>query len=255
MIRTLMMIAVAGTLVTSCEKSKKTAGIYKGPEAGMGHGKGYAWVKLNDDAKPVSLGITLSTQVLQDLEDHAGGGPGHEMAELILELPAEAGSTPFKNAVVNWNPEGHEPPGIYDVPHYDFHFYTIPTQERKQIPPYEVDSAKFKNSPAADYLPANYMNFGGGVPQMGAHWLDVTSPELHGQPFRETFIYGSFNGGVVFLETMVEENYFKQAVVSRAIPRPAKVKTAGYYPKNYRIVKEGNSYSIIFDNMEWRDAN
>jgi hypothetical protein len=176
------------------------------------------------------------------------------MNEYILDFPSQIGTTPFRHIMINWNPNGHEPAGIYDKPHFDFHFYTISSEQRQQILPWEQDSMKFKNLPAPAYFPANYMYFGGGIPQMGAHVVDVTSPELHGQPFTETFFYGSFNGAIIFLEPMIELNTFMQAQVNRAVPRPEKVAQSGLYPRHYQVVKEPNSYSIVFDDFEMRNG-
>jgi hypothetical protein len=242
-----------GLLAASCEKDKNKAGLFKGPEVDMGHGKAYAWVKLDNDSKPLAVGITLTKSAVDQLPDH-GGDASHHMNEFILPMPEQAGTTAFKHVMVNWNPEGHEPAGIYDVPHFDFHFYTIASQERQLIAAWEVDSAKFKNVPGPAYFPNNYLYLGGGIPQMGAHLIDITSPELHGNPFKETFIYGSFNGKVIFLETMVEMNYFQGAQVNREVPRPAKVQQTGYYPKHYQVIKDNSSYSIVFDSMEYRTA-
>jgi hypothetical protein len=30
---------------------------------------------------------------------------------------------------LNWNPHGHIPPGVYDLPHFDFHFYIEPIEK------------------------------------------------------------------------------------------------------------------------------
>ena len=35
---------------------------------------------------------------------------------------------PLKWALLNWNPHGHIPPGIYDRPHFDVHFYMEPIE-------------------------------------------------------------------------------------------------------------------------------
>lgn len=246
----LSVVIALAIISTSCQKNKNNAGLYKGPEVTMGHGKAYAWVNVGNDSKTTSFGITITKQALEHLPEH---GQGHDlMSEYVLAFPEEISATPFRHVLVNWNPEGHEPAGIYDVPHFDFHFYTINSTERQQIPSWETDSASFKNVPGPAYFPANYLYLGGGIPQMGAHLIDITSPELHGSPFKETFIYGSYAGKVIFLETMVERNFFEAAQLSRDVPRPEKVQQQGMYPKHYRIVKDANSYSIIFDDLEFR---
>jgi hypothetical protein len=97
---------------------------------------------------------------------------------------------------------GHPPPGIYSVPHFDFHFYKMPLAERLAIPPYPQAMAAFNNNPLPGYLPTAYVKAPAGEAKMGAHWMDVTSPEFNGQPFTHTFVYGSYDGKVNFLEPM-----------------------------------------------------
>jgi hypothetical protein len=40
-------------------------------------------------------------------------------------LPKEAYNTAFNHIVMSWNPIGHQPEGVYDVPHFDVAFSTI----------------------------------------------------------------------------------------------------------------------------------
>jgi hypothetical protein len=51
--------------------------------------------------------------------------------------------------------------------------------------------------PEADYFPAKHMA-AIGIPKMGKHWIDVTSPELSGQKFSQTFLFGSYDSKVIF---------------------------------------------------------
>jgi hypothetical protein len=174
--------------------------------------------------------------------------------EYTVPLPRKAaGLTPFDHLTMNWNPHGHPgpeegPEGLYMVPHFDFHFYMSTEAERLAIPPYEVDSSKFKIAPAAGYLPANYMHFAAGVPQMGSHCLDVTSPELSGAPFTQTFIYGAYNGKVTFYEPMITGEFVKNnPSFQRAIPQPTKFQKAGWYPTKMRIGKANGVTNIILE--------
>jgi len=121
------------------------------------------------------------------------------------------------------------------------------------IPPYEVDSLKFKNWPAPAYLPAGYFNAGGGVPQMGAHWVDPTSGEFNGLGFTQTFIYGSYDGKVTFYEPMITLEFLKATSnFERTIPQPAKVQKTGYYPTKLRVVKHDGLTEIILDGFAYR---
>jgi hypothetical protein len=45
--------------------------------------------------------------------------------EYVLPLPdavARRADVPFKWVLLDWNPGGHVPPGVYDVAHFDVHF-------------------------------------------------------------------------------------------------------------------------------------
>ena len=125
-----------------------------------------------------------------------------------MKIPSQASKTPFDHIVIGWRPDGHEPFQIYGIPHFDFHFYMITSEERKLITSYEADSMKFKNAPPVEYLPPGYIYPGGGDAQMGAHWIDPASPEFNGETFRKTFIYGTLEGKVNFIEPMITNDFF-----------------------------------------------
>ena len=129
--------------------------------------------------------------------------PGDEPSRLFLQLPSEASGTGFQILEFGWNPQGHEPPGIYDVPHFDFHFYYISDSERIAIPAGQT----FPVDP--QFLPANYGQPGPTVPAMGGHSFDLTSPEFNGGSFTQTLIYGYHNGQEIFLEPMLTQAYLE----------------------------------------------
>jgi hypothetical protein len=83
-------------------------------------------------------------------------------------------------------------------------------EDQMSIPAYEVDSTKFLRYPAQDYMPSTYVAIPGGVPMMGAHWIDVTTDELNGKPFTQTFLYGSYGGKVSFFEPMIILAFLKK---------------------------------------------
>ena len=76
------------------------------------------------------MGITLSEKALEKLPDN--------IEQYVLDIPDQAGSDFYTHALVDWNPEGHEPPGIYDLPHFDVHFYIIPNEDRLAIGPNDI---------------------------------------------------------------------------------------------------------------------
>ena len=232
---------------TSISKENKIK-IFKGPQVNMGNGKVRSVLTLDEMDKPLSLTIEMSNAALTGLPT--------EETEFVLPLHLKAKeATPFDHIGVNWNPHGHEPNHVYDMPHFDFHFYKISLQERLAIAPYGGASvALFDNLPPTGYMPQTYIPTPGGVPQMGKHWIDVTSPEFNGQQFTKTFIYGSYNGHVIFMEPMVTLSLIESGINSQTdikIPQFfGPINT--YYPTVYRIEADASSHYVSLAQFIWR---
>jgi hypothetical protein len=254
----ILLLIVAGISFTSCKKDdtiKET--VFKGAVEPFQHGKAWTWYEEDNNGNPFRLAIAIDDAAMNSLDtSHPGpGGHSHEN-EVTLQFHPKVAATPFMHVGLDWNPHGHEPMFIYGKAHFDFHFYMMSEAERMAIPPYELDSMKFKNFPAPAYFPPTYINPGGGVPQMGAHWVDFTSPELNGASFTQTFIYGSYNGRVNFYEPMITEEFIKtNANFERAIPQPAKYQKTGYYPTKMRIAKSNGVTNIILEGFMLRLAS
>ena len=214
-----LSICLAGTRAFACDECKLAKSIAIGETRVVGNGVAYSWVKLDGAGKPLAVGVTLTESALTGLPELTPGMK--EMPEYTLALPKEAAATPFDHIGLNWNPKGHEPNGIYGVPHFDFHFYTLNREERRQITAIGPDRAKCDREPPAGYLPAGYVVAPGSqVPQMGEHWVDPASPEFHGEQFTRTFIYGSYDGRVAFLEPMITKAFLE---TRREDTRPIKL--------------------------------
>jgi hypothetical protein len=182
----------------------------------------------------------------------------------------------------DWNPAGHEPAGVYDQPHFDFHFYRVPVSVRNSIVPTAPEYAtKAASYPGAQYRFPFYIDaataagvpaWAATVPLMGLHWLDVRSPELQmltGHPelyqvFTKTFIYGSWEGDFIFEEPMITRAYIlsKRSAtdpteVDEVIPVPTAqhYKPAGYYPNAYRITWDAvaKEYRIALTQLAFRN--
>jgi hypothetical protein len=250
------LFAITATVLFSCKKDDEKAGFFKGNEVAVHDGKAWSWVKLNKEGAPEQLSLTLNDDVLNSVPvgDETGGGHSHENS-VVVPLPEQAvANTPFKYIGLDWNPYGHDPANVYTLPHFDLHFYMVPKTEVEAA----VDMAKMDVHPAADYLPQAYVP-GPPVPQMGKHWVDITSPELsqtNPQTFTQTFIYGTYNGRVTFYEPMITLNFLKTTpTFQRSIPQPAKVQQTGYYPTQMRIQKHGSVTEVILDNFIYRQAS
>ena len=184
------LIAVSGILLLSCKKDDKKQDGLTGEKVEFHEGQAWSSVKLTTGGAPEQLILTLDSNVIKSVP--ASGEPSHHEDEVLIPLPAKAlETTPFKFIMLNWNSSGHEPAGIYDLPHFDMHFYLNSPVEVAAF----VDQAKLKTDPPAGYLPEMHMG-AAEVPAMGKHWVDLTSPELNGNTFAQTFLYGSYDGKI-----------------------------------------------------------
>lgn len=174
----------------------------------------------------VSVTVRISPEALEDLPAQLPS------TEFILPLPEGGPTLAFDHVGVNWAPAGHPAPGVYDVPHFDVHFYLATQAERDAIVPADpAFAAKAARAPDADLVPAGYVADAAAVPRMGTHWTDPSSHEFHGEPFTATFVYGFFNGRMVFLEPMLTRDFLlARATFARDIPQPARYDRGGDYP-------------------------
>ncbi len=122
--------------------------IISGDTKPLGNGTVTSWIKLGDDGKPQSIGITLTDGALNGLPGANDKGsikltsfPEISTFEYVLSLPKEAALTPFNHISINWNPTGH-PPECYGVQHFDFHFNMETEQEREAITDVGIDTLK-----------------------------------------------------------------------------------------------------------------
>ncbi len=251
----LFILLSFSTVLFSCDKDDSKQGTFTSEKATLHGGKVWSAAEIDKDGKPVQLSIVVDDAAMNSVpvgqpSDHTG----HENNLIIPVASQGQQATPFKFIMVNWNSSGHEPDNIYTLPHFDFHFYMTNSNEVMNY----IDTNKMDhNLPTAEYLPANYIAPGPGLPTMGKHWIDFTSPELSGQaPFTQTFIYGSYDGKIVFYEPMITLEFLKNnSNYERQIPQPAKYKTAGYYPTKMKLVKKNGATYITLDGFIYRQAS
>lgn len=258
-----VLAAAALTIAVACSDGDgpaSKAGTFYGPSQSLGQGTARSFVELDATGAPTSLGISLTEAALTNLPSTITP-PNPAAVMLTLALPAEASATGFDHAEVGWNPQGHEPPQLYGVPHFDFHFYLIPSAQEMAILPSDPQWAtKAANLPAAEFVPQGYITPPGSpvantVPQMGLHWLDTKAPELNGQPFSSTFIYGSYDGRYIFVEPMITMAYLQtHPNATQSIPQPSKWAAAGDYPTTYTVAFDAaaKEYRIVLGGLTKR---
>ncbi|MCU0353033.1 MAG: DUF5602 domain-containing protein [Cytophagales bacterium] len=226
-----------------------------GPEVAVGNGKARSLIRRDASGNPTAIGFVFSEQALQGLPDGHGGTPGtpHETPH-VLSLPEGKEKTPYDHISFDWTPHGHEPVSIYGKPHFDIHFYKITQAERASIAP----GPDMEELPDSTFLPPTYFTIPGeGVPQMGKHWVDGTAPEIiSGKPFTATFIYGSYNGKVIFHEPMVTRDFLLSKPDTLIdIKQPQAVDPTGrFYPTKYSIRFDAAKaqYTILLEAMQMK---
>lgn len=223
----------------------------------FGEGTARSWVSLDAAGKPTAVGITLTEAALDGLP--ADATPGLVwMVEYVLGLPPDVSGLPFDHIGVNWNPQGHIPNGIYNVPHFDFHFYTISPEERRQITARGDDLERCRAVPAAGEVPEGFIFAPESEePGMGGHWVDPQSHEFHGQDFTSTFIYGTHDGKVIFWEPMVTMAFLEtKPEVTVPLKVPGAYASEGYYPTSYdvRYDAKRKEYTVALGGMMLRQT-
>ncbi|HJU73711.1 MAG TPA: hypothetical protein VJ717_08180 [Gemmatimonadaceae bacterium] len=264
-----LMIPIALATVVSARRPflERTTGEQRtllGPSQVLGGGTARSYVELDAAGIPRAVGVALSAEALTQLAPHmnltsrcfdrdSSGAVTHGEClgdyQLNLELPREAGKrgVPVRWISLNWNPEGHMPPAphIWSAPHFDFHFYIVDREPIEQIRAGScgelIDCDDFRKAQRplpAGHLPPDYLDVGAAVPRMGNHLIDKHDPELAdpSRGFSRTFIYGAYDGQLIFLEPMITRSYLAtKPNVCSPVRSPAAVATSGYYPTRYCV--------------------
>ena len=226
--------------------------IFTGEIRLVGNGVAWAWVECDEKGTPTRIGATFTETALSGLPADLPASQDGAW-EYPLSLPVQVDVPPYTHIVINWEPHGHVPPGIYDVPHFDFHFYLIDPAQRVKITCRDSDQSRCFTKPDTKFMPAGYiLPSGTDVPRMGVHWVDPSSPEFNKQPFTKTFIYGSYDGYLSFLEPMTAKTYLDtKPNSSETIKLPIAYQRHGYYPTAYTVKYDPTrkEYTVALDGL------
>jgi hypothetical protein len=258
-----ILLAAAAWLLFSGPAADQAAAVAPaarllGGQTDLGKGTASAYAELNGLDQPQSIGVVFSAAALDTLP--MGGSDYHHCFdrnqdgtidrateclhsyEHVLPLPdavARRADVPFKWVLLNWNPAGHIPHGVYDVPHFDVHFFMEPIADIFALQsgacgPEFIRCDQFaiaKQPVPPDYIHPDFQDVDGVVPAMGNHLVDLTGPEFHKQPFTRSFIFGSYGGRITFWEEMVAHRTLAAKPQSCSpIKQPKAVATSGFYP-------------------------
>jgi hypothetical protein len=223
--------------------------VHSGAKVQIGQGDAFVFIELDTTTHvPQTLGIELSGKSLQGLA-------GHHDQEYTLPMPLNFPVMPYQHVVMDWNPHGHFPDEIYGAPHFDFHFYLISPSDRAKIICDENDAEICLKMPLEEEVAPFYVPAPDGVAKMGWHWVDSRAPELNGKTFKSTFIYGYYDGQLIFLEPMMTRKFLlSKAHFSKTLSQPAQVRVHGYYPAKYGLIFDSprDVFQVTLQKLTWR---
>lgn len=256
-----------------------------GANSSVGNGTVSSYAEFDKDGAPKAIGVVFQAGALDGLP--ATPSDGHHCFDRnkngkidlakecfashgwVIPLPSEAArrsEIPFKWVGLNWNPHGHIPPGVYDLPHFDVHFYIEPMEKIFAIAPgpcgpefVRCDQFKIATRPLpSNYMHSDYKNVDAVAPAMGNHLIDPTSPEFNKKTFTRTFIFGAYDGRLTFYEEMLTRDYMlSRPDACFAIKSPQAVGVKGYYPTQscIRFLSQSKEYTVSLEGFALREAS
>lgn len=248
----ILMIAAMGC------KSTPSVTVVDGPCADVNDAQVCTWARMQGSTV-LAVGATVPITAIDNApaEEPMAWPP---VAAAVLELPESAqqqsGLTHF---TMFWEAHGH-PPAPYLVPHFDFHFYTIPPAERGAIDC--ANTAKPAALPAGYALPDESLPpdvatmigvpvlVGICVPQMGMHSL-LASEFQSTTPFRGSMVIGYYDANPIFIEPMISRAMLDEKQ-SFDLPIPAIPGLSGNHPTTFHGEYDAQQgvYHFVFSDFQ-----
>ena len=281
---TMLGVTVLGAAGCSSEHGDTSPSRMVGWQLKVGGGTVSSYAEVASGGAPAAIGVVWSSSALDglpsDSDEHRcfgrtkGGAIDADTKcqhthEFVIPLPdgvARRTDIPFKWVLLNWNPAGHIPPGVYDVPHFDVHFEMGPIADAFAIEagpcgPELVRCDQFQTARKPlppNYMAPDYVDVEAVVPVMGNHLIDTTGPEFRKEPFTRSWIYGVYDGKVIFYEAMVTRAYMlSKPNGCLPIKAPKAVAASGLYPTEYCVRHNATTgeYSVSMEKFSHRDAS
>lgn len=279
-----LMVATA-IVMTGCGPKDDPGGRVLGQAWALGNGSVATYAEFSSDRIPSAMGVVFSTGALDGLPashsdehhcfDRDSNGSVDRPAECfaaheaVIPLPdalAARADVPFKWVLFDWNPVGHIPPGVYDTPHFDIHFYidsianVFALQDGPCGPEFvRCDQFELAKKPVpANYMHPDYQDVGAVAPAMGNHLLDLTGPEFNGEQWKRNLIFGVYDGKITFYEEMLTRAYLlSRPNTCNPIKSPPAVGLSGFYPTKscIRYDREADEYTVSMEGFTYREAS
>lgn len=285
-----LLVSGAMAFLTGCAslggQTDASAARLLGWRVDLGRGSVSSYAELDTKGNPSVLGVVFSPTALDGLPT---GSDGHhcfdrnkdgvidpatecnETFEFVIPLPdavSRRPDIPFKWVMFNWNPHGHTPPGIWDVPHFDVHFYLEPRITTILAIPSGACGPEFVDCKHWEVgrkpIPPNYIHsdflVGAVSPAMGGHWRDGKDPVFppEKRPFTRSWLFGGYDGKVIFYENMVTRTFLlSKPDVCDPIKSAKAVALSGFYPtvSCVRYDSKTGEYTISLEKFLLRESS
>ena len=212
------------------------------------------WARMQGDSV-VDVGATVAMASIENAPAEAMmHWPPPPSAALKLPAAVEQ-QTGLTHLTVYWEAMGH-PPGPYLTPHFDFHFYTVSSEDRMAIDCADLTKpaalASGYSLPDVPLPPPMAEMVGVGtlvglcVPTMGMHSLPTAELEST-SPFRGTMVIGYNKGQPVFIEPMITKAMLMEKG-GFELPIPSIPGLSGNYPREFRAEYDAQqaTYRFVF---------
>lgn len=264
--RPLFALVILGLVAFALTRAQGQAGTVMGAEGTLFGSKVSSWAKLDAKGAVQEVGVTLPMKTVEAAPvPKAGEAPPANMEgmmvmpDLRLEFPDVVKKTTFLDHLdLYWEKFGH-PPARYLTPHFDLHFFGVPSAA--------VDKIDCKNltPPGPDQTPKGYAPAVPPgvdpatmcVPMMGFHGLPLSEfsgpGELRSGLFDAVLISGFYEGKYTFTEPMITRAFLMtKKPFGGAVARPEVVGRSTMYPTKFNVSFDAatDAFNIVYGGFE-----
>ncbi len=241
-LRSFVMCIICVAFIMSPEVSAQT--VHYGDTVVLGSGVAFTWIETDAQSVPLRIGLSLTEAAVTN--------PASGLHS--VDFPTVTSDSLFRHSLFAYEPNGHAPTGIYDLPHFDIHFYMITAGERQTI------AGGNDPTPIPDiFMPEGYVTLPDmgvfSIPQMGVHFVDSLAGELHGQTFDKTLLYGFYQAKMIFVEPMITRAFLlTHPDTIFSIKQPDAYQRTAFYPESYvvRFNDQNSLYEIFITDFTLR---
>lgn len=252
---------VLGTGRVGATTASRPPGFLAGESTDVGDGEVTAYATAASEGTVSSLGVHVDGTAMDAL------GGDEVAADLALPAETSAGTAldthQFTFLRVEYLPEGHFPEGVYDVAHFDFHFFMLDVATVNDIEEGPADySIPDAQLPAGHVRPPLVDTDGDGEPDAplveagrGEPIVAPDSPEFReGDTFTHAHIYGAYDpdgdgvGQLILFEPMVTPEFLdgRDTVLDVELETPERYFAADRYPTRYVVQPAAHGGAYVF---------